>query len=486
MSNGKIPAPTVPVGMHRLSAPDALVPVCGRCQASGEDFQTPPSEESNGMLVDDLSPAWLDSAVSLPADLGIPASFAPDASSIASAGHELFDFGLINPLAALLPELPPCPSHRPAAEGSPQCSVVSVSGHAVHWRSLPLRRVCPRCVERRCICRPVRTADPRNGFTVQSMLLLAIVTHAHGREDEANQILRSAVDLALELGMDRAAFARENSMGSSLWEESWRRTYWELYIVDGLFAGLREQSTFSLYGRPSDLSLPCEEEEYHAGNVPPMQYTLEDFRQNWSLHPNGKRFSSFAYRVEAVRILGMVPGLSQSTEVDSEPQAETIDACLAGWFLHLPASKRDPMLSNGRVDEMLFQGQILSTCTQPRHNNRNNPPPPHPVHHALRILPHPDILHTLPRLPTALDLGRAGPVVEEADSRSRSALQPGGPPNRDQATQSLPDLRGGHGRDRAHGSLCDGVGHRACRVYRSQDPAGCGSVQSAGGMLAVG
>lgn len=100
-----------------------------------------------------------------------------------------------------------------------------------------------------------------------------------------------------------------------------------------------------------------------------MQYTLEDFRQNWSLHPNGKRFSSFAYRVEAVRILGMVPGLSQSTEVDSEPQAETIDACLAGWFLHLPASKRDPMLSNGRVDEMLFQGQILSTCTQPRHNN---------------------------------------------------------------------------------------------------------------------
>lgn len=242
------------------------------------------------MLVDDLSPAWLDSAVSLPADLGIPASFAPDASSIASAGHELFDFGLINPLAGTA-DSAVVPANN-VAKGLDDfwIQLYYQNFHLAHPIVLPqkalhnvpsyLLAVMQYIGAHYHYDESVRDAlkdaayavlseqqTPRNGFTVQSMLLLAIVTHAHGREDEANQILRSAVDLALELGMDRAAFARENSMGSSLWEESWRRTYWELYIVDGLFAGLREQSTFSLYGRPSDLSLPCEEEEYHAGNV---------------------------------------------------------------------------------------------------------------------------------------------------------------------------------------------------------------------------
>jgi hypothetical protein len=59
---------------------------------------------------------------------------------------------------------------------------------------------------------------PPNGFTVLAMLLMAIATHG---EDE---MVRARAILVLS--------------------ESWRRTYWGLYITDCMFAGTRRASTF--------------------------------------------------------------------------------------------------------------------------------------------------------------------------------------------------------------------------------------------------
>lgn len=112
-------------------------------------------------------------------------------------------------------------------------------------------------------------SNPRDGYKVQSMLLLAIADHADGFEDRAYQTIRDAVSLALELGMNHPSFARKNSGGSSVLEESWRRTYWELYIVTGLFAALRpQQNVVFLLDTPcSDLPLPCDETIYNAAEV---------------------------------------------------------------------------------------------------------------------------------------------------------------------------------------------------------------------------
>ncbi|KAL1970415.1 hypothetical protein VTN77DRAFT_5576 [Rasamsonia byssochlamydoides] len=110
-------------------------------------------------------------------------------------------------------------------------------------------------------------ATPRNGFQVQRMLLLAITAHGHGEHERAHQLMQSAVDLALDLGMHRASFAVENSMQNPLVEEMWRRTYWELYVVDGMLAALREQTSFSLYHVQSDLALPCDEAVYDRAEV---------------------------------------------------------------------------------------------------------------------------------------------------------------------------------------------------------------------------
>lgn len=50
-----------------------------------------------------------------------------------------------------------------------------------------------------------------------------------------------------------------------LLEESWRRTGWDLYIIDGMITGGRRESNFVLFDVAADVLLPCEEDEYLSG-----------------------------------------------------------------------------------------------------------------------------------------------------------------------------------------------------------------------------
>jgi hypothetical protein len=105
----------------------------------------------------------------------------------------------------------------------------------------------------------------RDGFTVQAMLLLAIGLDGNCELKKASDLLIQAQDLALEIGMQLRDFAEINGEGSSVMEESWRRTWWELYAVDGMIAGVHQQSSFRLNEMPSNVLLPCEEQEYILG-----------------------------------------------------------------------------------------------------------------------------------------------------------------------------------------------------------------------------
>jgi hypothetical protein len=69
-------------------------------------------------------------------------------------------------------------------------------------------------------------------------------------------------------------------------------------------------------------------------------------------------FSSFAYRIAAIRNLGRVLQLQRIlfTVVDQ------LDAYLVNWNLHLPDSKKLAIDCDGNVDEMLFQGQMITTA----------------------------------------------------------------------------------------------------------------------------
>lgn len=105
-------------------------------------------------------------------------------------------------------------------------------------------------------------ATPSDGFRVQSLLLLALVFQGRGKEERARATLRTAVDLALDLGMHRATFAHYSSAGSVILQEMWRRTFWELYVVDTIIS---HESL--LFHTVSDVPLPCEDDIYNELDV---------------------------------------------------------------------------------------------------------------------------------------------------------------------------------------------------------------------------
>ena len=106
---------------------------------------------------------------------------------------------------------------------------------------------------------------PKDGFRVQGLLIVALVLDGYTYQDKALQILNDAIGLAIELGMNKREFALMQGNEWPTLEESWRRTWWELFMVDGLIAGVHQKSMFPLKDVPADVGLPCEEAEYLAG-----------------------------------------------------------------------------------------------------------------------------------------------------------------------------------------------------------------------------
>lgn len=108
----------------------------------------------------------------------------------------------------------------------------------------------------------------RNGHTVQALLLLAIAQHSTDLAHQACQTLDSAINLALELGMNKNFYRCGCCIDNPILRESWRRTWWELYVIDGMLAAVHQKSSFRLHSQQADLPLPCEESVFKAGPGP--------------------------------------------------------------------------------------------------------------------------------------------------------------------------------------------------------------------------
>jgi len=83
---------------------------------------------------------------------------------------------------------------------------------------------------------------PPNGFIVQTLLLTAIALHCDDEMDRAREVLDRAIYLALELRMNSREFA--NMERDPVLAESWRRTYWGLFVTDSTIAGIRRAPSF--------------------------------------------------------------------------------------------------------------------------------------------------------------------------------------------------------------------------------------------------
>jgi len=77
--------------------------------------------------------------------------------------------------------------------------------------------------------------------------------------------MNAATHLALDLGMHDRKFAEQNGNGDAILEESWRRTWWQIYVADAFFAAMARANTFPTCNVNATVELPCEEEDYEAG-----------------------------------------------------------------------------------------------------------------------------------------------------------------------------------------------------------------------------
>ncbi|KAL7809280.1 hypothetical protein V8C26DRAFT_412156 [Trichoderma gracile] len=210
-----------------------------------------------------------------------------------------------------------------------------------------------------------------NGFNVQALMLLALTLEWSGENERAATTLEQAKTLGLEAGMQNREFAADHGYGDEVLEESWRRTWWELYVTDALFAGIRHLPTFTLWQVDADVDIPCEEEQYIERAIPQPR-TLPEYDDRGFDDDDNMSFSSYAYLIDATRILGITLAAGDCANKSAYSLVKNAEANLMSWDLHLPRSKRDPVRPDGTVDEILFKAHmVIHTASTHLHRPRS-------------------------------------------------------------------------------------------------------------------
>lgn len=105
----------------------------------------------------------------------------------------------------------------------------------------------------------------KDGFLIQALLLIIIGLDGSCEQEKARELLAICERYAIEIDFNKREFAVMHGRGDPIMEESWRRTWWDLYVCDGMIAGVHRVTNFLLFDIMTDVGLPCEEEEYHKG-----------------------------------------------------------------------------------------------------------------------------------------------------------------------------------------------------------------------------
>lgn len=205
---------------------------------------------------------------------------------------------------------------------------------------------------------------PNDGYKVQGLMLFGMSLFARCEQEPALVVINQAIDLALELGMNTKNFALDHAVSNPTLEESWRRTWWDLYMMDGILASLSSvQHRLRLHNVQTDVPLPCEEDIYALCKpIPPLRSRVDFLERAFAFQDCD--YSSLAYKIEAVRLLGKVISIGPDIAACTSEQAGSLDASLANFVLSLPPNKRSPISLDGRIDEVLFSAHNIIDCAQ--------------------------------------------------------------------------------------------------------------------------
>ncbi|KAK3693075.1 hypothetical protein B0T22DRAFT_400788 [Podospora appendiculata] len=203
-------------------------------------------------------------------------------------------------------------------------------------------------------------APPNDPFMVQCHLLYSIALFWHGHEPEAKKQMHAAARLALDMKMFQQAFATCHAGADPVLAESWRRTWWALYIMDGYYAGTLGSMEFVVLNVDATVELPCEEHEYESGEIPDPR-TLQDFdcrEFDFSMAP----FSSFSYLIGAVRCAALAISTACKLAAGEEASLRLLqaaDSITDGWLLLLPKGCKQVLAKTGEIDELMFQAHMV-------------------------------------------------------------------------------------------------------------------------------
>lgn len=97
------------------------------------------------------------------------------------------------------------------------------------------------------------------------MMVLIVALDGSTQNDLAREMLLDAEKLSHDIAINTKVFASYHGRGSPVLEESWRRTWWDLLVIDGMIAGVHRATNYALFDVPADVDLPCEELEFLSG-----------------------------------------------------------------------------------------------------------------------------------------------------------------------------------------------------------------------------
>ncbi|KAF2470365.1 uncharacterized protein BDR25DRAFT_287260 [Lindgomyces ingoldianus] len=200
---------------------------------------------------------------------------------------------------------------------------------------------------------------PKTGFSLQALLLFAIAQHHCDFRPESRKTLDAAVALGLELRINSKEFAQDHGERDPVLEESWRRTYYFLHLADQHFAVVIGSAFYSMREVLNLVDLPCDDEYYEAGQIPPpvtwQEYKSREFAEVEVI------YSSLVYLYDVASIVAYIMRTFLETGVFGETLISNAEAKVAIWQSLLPACKKDPLRQDGTVDEIMYLAHMIAT-----------------------------------------------------------------------------------------------------------------------------
>ncbi|KAL4868431.1 hypothetical protein BDV12DRAFT_197303 [Aspergillus spectabilis] len=199
--------------------------------------------------------------------------------------------------------------------------------------------------------------DP-SPFDVQAILLYSVAVYWCDDIPRSLELLDDAIKMAVRIGMEKAGFDITFGEGDPVLQESWRRTWWVIYLTATHMAGSTCSFPSKVDGIAMSVRLPCEEELYEAGDItcPP---SIEDYETR-EFQSQAIEFSSFAELIGIARSIELF--MSEGVQLGPDGVNRLVgnaDTSILAWLLLLPASKQSLVNCNGTVDQLLFRAHML-------------------------------------------------------------------------------------------------------------------------------